>query len=60
MGKFKVEIMTGDDEMQTPEDLAEVLREIAEQVATASKGGIVVDRNGNMVGRFRLVGEWPD
>lgn len=60
MGKFKVEIVTGDDAMQTPEDVAEALREVAAQVATAAKGGIVVDRNGNTVGRFRLVGEWPD
>jgi ribosomal protein L17 len=60
MGKFKVEITVGDDAMRTPDDVAKALREIADQLITAPKGGLVSDRNGNVVGRFRLVGGWPE
>jgi hypothetical protein len=60
MGKFKVEITVGDDAMRTPNDISKALREIANQLITAPKGGLVSDRNGNVVGRFRLVGGWPE
>jgi len=60
MGKFKVEITVGDDAMRTPDDVAKALREIANQLIIAPKGGLVSDRNGNVVGRFRLVGGWPE
>lgn len=58
--KFKVMIELGNDDMQTPDDVARALREIANQLIAAPKGGLVSDRNGNVVGRFRLVGEWPE
>lgn len=58
---FKVEITLGNDAMQTPAHVATALREIAAAVdETGVRGGLVVDENGNDVGRFRLAGMWPE
>jgi len=57
---FTVKIEMGDDLMQTPYDVASALRKVAQVVSgQCATRGAIVDDNGNMVGEFRLRGNWP-
>jgi hypothetical protein len=54
---FRVEIKTGNDAMQTAEDLARALRDVAdriEQIDGYIGHGRIRDENGNTVGTFDL------
>lgn len=59
--RFAVSIALGNDAMQTPQDVAKALREIAEKLDTTGPSrGPVIDRNGNTVGTFTLTGRWEE
>lgn len=56
MGTFTLEIQLGNAAMQTPEDVALALRELAERLeGSGPTEGMVRDENGNTVGRWTLV-----
>lgn len=53
---FVVNIAIGNDAMRTPFDVAQELRHIAAAVEVdRAPNGMVVDRNGNIVGNFALI-----
>lgn len=51
---FTLTIETGNDAMQTREDVARALREVAEALDGGREGGYVRDLNGNTVGSYEL------
>lgn len=53
MAQFTLSITLGNDAMQTNEDIADALYDVAEDVALATSGK-VFDRNGNQVGNWRI------
>ena len=53
---FKLSITMGNDAMQTPEDVAAALREVASKMEDGHDEGSIRDVNGNKVGTFRLNG----
>lgn len=53
---FKIEIETGYDATTYYEDVAELLNEVAQKLQEGKPEGNILDRNGNIVGRF----EWED
>lgn len=55
--KFQLEIELGNDAMQTTEDVAEALEQVAKELSLIVSGwGSIRDRNGNKVGTWKLVG----
>jgi hypothetical protein len=50
--QFTVKIYLGNDAMQTPEDVADALRRVAEQLENGTTEGSIRDINGNTVGSF--------
>lgn len=50
--KFTLTIESGNAAMQTPDDLAEALRRVADDVQAGRGAGYVKDRNGNSVGTY--------
>lgn len=53
---FRIEIETGHDATTYYEDVAELLNEVAQKLQGGIPEGNILDRNGNIVGRF----EWED
>jgi hypothetical protein len=49
---FKIEIETGYDATTYYEDVAELLNGIAQKLQDGTPEGNILDRNGNIVGRF--------
>ncbi len=59
--KFKMEIELGNDEMRTIAHLTRAVKKTAEKMSTYAKplvgeGGGILDVNGNIVGRWEIVG----
>lgn len=53
---FRLEIKTGNAATTYYEDVAELLNEVAQKLQDGTPEGNILDRNGNIVGRF----EWED
>lgn len=49
---FRIEIETGYDATTYYEDVAELLNEVAQKLQEGTPEGSILDRNGNIVGRF--------
>lgn len=49
---FRLTIKLGNAEMQTPEDIAGALRDVADAVEQGRADGFVHDTNGNRVGSW--------
>jgi hypothetical protein len=54
MDEFKVKITLGNAAMETAEDVATALHEVAERLKDGETEGTIMDDNGNKVGTFRL------
>lgn len=54
---FTLTIETGNAAMQTPLDVAETLKWIAEALCAGRLSGSVFDLNGNTVGRYELTSD---
>ncbi len=54
--KFEVVIATGNEAMQTTEDAAAALRDVAERLDAGYLEGSILDANGNTVGSFTFEG----
>ena len=54
---FKLEIRLGNDAMQTHDDIANALEEVATKVHNGCTHGYVRDINGNTVGDFSVSAE---
>jgi hypothetical protein len=56
--RFKLKIVTGNDAMDTPEDVADALRAVARTIQTVREiddlGGAIFDGNGNRVGNYEV------
>jgi len=61
---FNVDIVLGNDAMQTAADVAEALRRLADRLEAYSHDGALLgriyDTNGNCVGSWECVGGWKD
>lgn len=57
MKTFTLTIKLGNDAMQTPDDIAGALREVADTVQSGRGNGKIFDLNGNSVGQFDITGE---
>jgi hypothetical protein len=56
MQAVKVTIELGNEAMQTRQDIADALREVAQQFLDDGRYTIpIMDRNGNKVGQFEVV-----
>jgi Flp pilus assembly protein TadG len=51
---FKLSIELGNDAMQTAEDVANALQDIADELASGASDGHIRDDNGNTVGTWEL------
>lgn len=49
---FTLRIKTGNDAMQSPQDIAQALREVIGCLEDGQTSGRILDQNGNMVGHF--------
>ena len=49
---FRLEIMLGNDAVQTSEDIAEILQRVSRQVSIDDQTDTIRDVNGNFVGRW--------
>lgn len=49
---FRLEIVKGNEAMQTPEDVAAALERVAERLKDGCICGVIADRNGNIVGKW--------
>ena len=49
---FRLEIETGHDATTYYEDVAELLNKVAQKLQDGTPEGDILDRNGNIVGRF--------
>jgi len=49
---FKVDLELGNDAMQSAEDIADALRDIAKKLEKGISDGKIMDKNGNTVGIF--------
>jgi hypothetical protein len=54
MDEFKVKITLGNAAMETAEDVARALRDVAEALEDGRTEGPIFDDNGNKVGTFKL------
>lgn len=54
MRKLTLEITLGNEEMKDPEDIAEALRRVANQIHLCDTIGAITDANGNRVGRWEI------
>lgn len=52
MGTFKLKIELGNDDMQTPEDVADTLEKVVRYLRNGVLNRNIYDRNGNKVGEF--------
>ena len=53
---FELRVNLGNEAMQTREDVSEAVREVARQLRRSEVGGgVVLDVNGNTVGRWDFV-----
>lgn len=63
-GTFRLSIELGNDDMQTPQDLAQALREMAAKIESKDLreegSGKILDDNGNTVGDWELDTEDED
>lgn len=57
MAYFRIGIETGHDATTYYEDVAELLNNVAQKLQNGIPGGNIVDRNGNIVGRFQWIDE---
>jgi len=55
--QFTMQVKMTNSEMRTPEDLAGVLADAAEQLSRHRNKGRLLDVNGNVVGQFEVVGD---
>jgi len=51
---FTLSIKMGNAEMQTTEDIRHALREVATEMARGKVSGVILDVNGNTVGRYGM------
>ena len=49
---FTVRLHTMNDAARSPEDLAQILRDMADRVESGTASGLVRDINGNRIGAF--------
>ena len=60
MATISIEIETGNEGMQTPEDVARALSRAAARIEDGGDSGPIRDYNGNTVGRWEVSGEWNE
>ncbi len=51
---FELQILLGNDAMQTGEDVARALHEVASNLEWGFLGGMIYDDNGNRVGQWEV------
>ncbi len=51
---FNLRIELGNAAMQTPEDIADALRSVANKLESGNTEGSIRDLNGNTVGEFKI------
>ncbi len=51
---FNLKIDLGNDEMSGPEDVARVLRKVADRLMNDALSGVIMDDNGNKVGSWAV------
>jgi len=54
MDQFKIWITLGNEAMQTGDDIARALRDVAAKLEGGEIEGTIRDENGNKVGTFKL------
>jgi hypothetical protein len=59
MSQFALAIDIGNDAMQSAEDIADALRDVAALLYQGQTSGPIHDVNGNTVGRF-TTDHWPE
>jgi hypothetical protein len=51
---FRADLESGNAAMQTPEDVADALEDVARRIRRGCEDGAIKDLNGNTVGRWGL------